>query len=68
MGLYANWINTPATNRVLQVRVLLGPSIGKTIKIFLGGFSVVFLPMNTCRIDIIICYSMGMRKSVKNFV
>ena len=32
MGLYANWINTPATNRVLQVRVLLGPSIGKTIK------------------------------------
>ena len=25
MGLYANWINTPATNRVLQVRVLLGP-------------------------------------------
>ena len=25
MDLYANWINTPATNRVLQVRVLLGP-------------------------------------------
>ena len=31
MGLYANWINTPATNRVLQVRVLLGPLTNESL-------------------------------------